>query len=123
MGSKFRNVLEILERYSVGITFNTHTSPQNGMLKLTNSQPQTRHTLDIHLHTHLPELTSLIRDRALVLYFKPFASIRLSALAAAFGVGEAEMERMVVGLIGSGGVKGRVDRRRGVSDPFYLKQN
>lgn len=52
----------------------------------------------------------LIRSRAVALYFRPFATVKLEKMAAAFGwtIGETECE--VVRLIGEGDIKGRVDR-------------
>lgn len=79
---------------------------------------QARHYLDIFLYSHTADLTNLIRDRALVLYFRPFASIKLQRMSAAFGLTPDEMERTVVMLIQSGGIKGRVDRRNGVCSFF-----
>jgi COP9 signalosome complex subunit 1 len=69
----------------------------------------TRHALDINLSPHIQELVQQIRDRALVLYFQPFASIRLDRMALAFGLSADEVERLVVALIQGGKIKGRVD--------------
>ncbi|CAG7850328.1 COP9 signalosome complex subunit 1 Short=SGN1; Short=Signalosome subunit 1; AltName: Full=G protein pathway suppressor 1; Short=GPS-1; AltName: Full=JAB1-containing signalosome subunit 1; AltName: Full=Protein MFH [Serendipita indica DSM 11827] len=85
LASKFRNVLAILERQSA------------------------RHSLDNQLGPHIKNLTRLIKNRALVLYFGPFASIRLESLAAAFGLSTEETEKNVVALIQDGSIKGRVD--------------
>ncbi|KAF8578837.1 hypothetical protein K439DRAFT_443986 [Ramaria rubella] len=87
MGSRFKTVLELLERYS------------------------TRHYFDIHLSPHVQELTALIRDRALVLYFQPFQSIRLSRMGDAFGMDVNEIEAQVVRLIQAGQILARVDSR------------
>lgn len=85
MSSKFKTVLDLLERYS------------------------SRHYLDIHLSIHVKELATRIKNNALVLYFKPFASVRLESLASAFGLPLNEMERNIVALIQDGSIKGRVD--------------
>jgi COP9 signalosome complex subunit 1 len=85
MASKFRIVLQLLDRHSA------------------------RHLLDLQLNHHVKALTKLIKDRALVLYFGPFASIRLDSLADAFGLTPEETERSVVTLIQEGSIKGRVD--------------
>ncbi|KAH8112809.1 26S proteasome subunit RPN7-domain-containing protein [Phellopilus nigrolimitatus] len=87
MSSKFKIVLELLEKYSA------------------------RHDLDVHLAAHIHDLRNLIRDRALVLYFQPFATVKLQKMAAAFGLEVKEIEMLVVGLIQSGNIKGRVDSR------------
>lgn len=91
MASKFRTVLELLERYS------------------------TRHLLDNQLYNHVKDLTRRIKDRALVLYFEPFASIRLESLAGAFGLTTEETEKNVVALIQDGSIKGRVDSHNKVN--------
>jgi len=85
MGSRFKDVLSLLDRFS------------------------TRHYLDIHLSTHVKNLTTLIRDKCLVMYLQPFASIRLELMSVAFGWTVEEVEKAVVGLIQSGDIKARVD--------------
>lgn len=91
MASKFRVVLQLLDKYSA------------------------RHLLDLQLHQHVKALTKMIKDRALVLYFGPFASIRLDSLAEAFGLTPEETEKSVVTLIQEGSIKGRVDSHNKVS--------
>ncbi|KAF4579650.1 hypothetical protein EYR40_000174 [Pleurotus pulmonarius] len=90
MNSNFKTCLELLNRYS------------------------TRHFIDIHLSAHVTGLTNLIRDWAVVLYFQPFATIKLERMSAAFGWTVEEVERHVVALIQSGDIKGRVDSRNKV---------
>ena len=85
MSSKFKTVLDLLERYS------------------------SRHYVDLHLSIHVKELATRIKNNALVLYFKPFASVRLESLANAFGLPLDEMERNIVASIQDGSIKGRVD--------------
>jgi len=83
--ANFKTVLELLSRYS------------------------TRHQIDIHLAPHVIELTNLIRNWAVVLYFQPFATIRLDRMSAAFGWTVDEVEAQVVALIRNGSIQGRVD--------------
>ncbi|KDR76888.1 hypothetical protein GALMADRAFT_245996 [Galerina marginata CBS 339.88] len=85
MNSNFKTVLELLNRYS------------------------TRHYADIHISQHVHDLTSLIRNSAVVLYFQPFASIKLDRMSAAFGWTIEEVEYHVVNLIQAGDIQGRVD--------------
>ncbi|KAG8922261.1 hypothetical protein FRC01_014268 [Tulasnella sp. 417] len=85
MGSKFKDVLLLMERYS------------------------SRHLLDIHLAHHVPTLAQQIRNRALVLYFQPFATVHLERMAAAFGMELADMEANIVKLIEEGLIKARID--------------
>ncbi|KAI0697628.1 PCI-domain-containing protein [Cerioporus squamosus] len=87
MNNRFKTVLEILDRYSA------------------------RHSLDVHLYGHMPAITNLIRSKALVQYFQPFASIRLERMSQAFGWSVEELEQQVVSLIQSGEIKARVDRQ------------
>ncbi|KAM6501367.1 26S proteasome subunit RPN7 domain containing protein [Amanita muscaria] len=85
MGSNFRTVLELLTRYSA------------------------RHYLDVHLSPHVQQLTNMIRNWAVVLYFQPFKSIRLDRMADAFGWTVEEVEQSVVNLIQTNQIQGRVD--------------
>ncbi|KAH9474510.1 COP9 signalosome complex subunit 1 [Psilocybe cubensis] len=85
MNSNFKTVLELLNRYS------------------------TRHGIDIHLSPHINDLATAIRNRALVLYFQPFATIKLERMSAAFGWTVEEVEQHVVNLIQAGDIQGRVD--------------
>ncbi|KAI0299370.1 G protein pathway suppressor 1 [Multifurca ochricompacta] len=85
MASNFRAVLELLERFSA------------------------RHLLDPLLGPHVANLTALIRSRAVVLYFQPFATIRLERMSAAFGWTVEDTEKEVVALIQRGDILGRVD--------------
>ncbi|KAF8893072.1 26S proteasome subunit RPN7-domain-containing protein [Infundibulicybe gibba] len=95
MGSNFKAVLELLSRYS------------------------TRHCIDIHLSVHVQELTNLIRDCAVALYFQPFGSIKLERMSAAFGWSIEEVEHHVVALIQSGSIQGRVDSQNKI---LYAKK-
>ncbi|KAI9513524.1 26S proteasome subunit RPN7-domain-containing protein [Russula earlei] len=85
MASNFRAVLGLLEKFSA------------------------RHLLDPLLGPHVANLTALIRTRAVVLYFQPFATIRLDRMSAAFGWTVEDTEREVVALIQRGDIHGRVD--------------
>ncbi|KAG6816086.1 hypothetical protein H0H87_008748 [Tephrocybe sp. NHM501043] len=85
MSSDFKTVLELLNRYS------------------------TRHLIDIHLAPHIQELIDQIRNWAVVLYFQPFATIKLDRMSKAFGWTIEEVEKNVVQLIQSGKIQGRVD--------------
>ena len=65
--------------------------------------------LDPLLGPHVGNLTALIRSRAVVLYFQPFATIRLERMSTAFGWTVEDTEREVVSLIQRGDILGRVD--------------
>ena len=57
---------------------------------------------------------NLIRNSAVVLYFQPFATIKLDRMSAAFGWTIEEVEYHVVNLIQSGNIQGRVDSQNKV---------
>ncbi|KAJ7028669.1 26S proteasome subunit RPN7-domain-containing protein [Mycena alexandri] len=95
LSSNFKTVLELLNRYS------------------------SRHSLDIYLTSHVVELTNMIRNWAVVLYFQPFASIKLDRMSGAFGWTVEEVEEQVVNLIQSGSIHGRVDSQNKI---LYAKQ-
>ncbi|KAF7366739.1 PCI domain-containing protein [Mycena sanguinolenta] len=95
LSSNFKTVLELLNRYS------------------------SRHALDIYLAPHVTELTNMIRNWAVVLYFQPFASIKLDRMSGAFGWTVDQVEEQVVSLIQSGAIHGRVDSQNKI---LYAKQ-
>ncbi|KAF5373404.1 hypothetical protein D9615_009517 [Tricholomella constricta] len=95
MASDFKKVLDILSRHS------------------------TRHLIDIHLAPHINELTDLIRNWAVVLYFQPFATIKLDRMSKAFGWTLEEVERHVVQLIQAGSIQARVDSQNKI---LYAKK-
>ena len=61
------------------------------------------------LGPHVVNLIALIRARAVVLYFQPFATIQLERMSVAFGWTVEDTEREVVALIQRGDIHGRVD--------------
>lgn len=56
----------------------------------------------------------------MVLYFQPFATIKLDRMSAAFGWTIEEVEHHVVNLIQSGDIQGRVDSQNKVRGDFYF---
>ncbi|KAG6895799.1 hypothetical protein C0992_012463 [Termitomyces sp. T32_za158] len=95
MGSNFKTVLELLNRYS------------------------TRHLVDIHLAPHIIEIIDQIRNWAVVLYFQPFSTIKLDRMSKAFGWSLEEVEKNVVQLIQNGSIQGRVDSQNKI---LYAKK-
>jgi hypothetical protein len=71
--------------------------------------------MDIHLSPHVHDLINLIQNWAVVLYFQPFASIKLDRMSAAFGWTVEEVEHHVVSLIQAGQIQGRVDSQNKAS--------
>lgn len=90
MASKFSAVLDLLERYS------------------------TRHWADIHLAPHVLNLINLIKNRAIVLYFQPFTSIKMDRMSKAFGWSVQQLEDAVVMLIQTGEIQARLDKQNKV---------
>lgn len=92
-------------------------------IKIYNSElsflHQTRHYVDIHIYSHVYDLTNLIRNVAVVLYFQPFQTIRLDRMSAAFGWTVDEVEKEVVALIQSGQIQGRVDSQNKASETCW----
>eukprot|EP00775_Hariotina_reticulata_P007615 gene7612-7817_t len=64
---------------------------------------------DIHLHDHAAALYREIRTKALVQYTAPFSSVDLTKMAAAFNTSVSALEKELVGLIGDGQIKARID--------------
>jgi COP9 signalosome complex subunit 1 len=115
MNSNFKVVLELLSRYSVrSFCYSCLTSSLCFVF-------QTRHYIDVHLSTHVHDLMDLIRNWAVVLYFQPFATIKLDRMSAAFGWTIEEVEYHVVNLIQSGNIQGRVDSQNKVR-AYYASQ-
>lgn len=83
--------------------------------------------IDLHLHTHVPTLLDMIRDRCILQYFQPYSSVSLEKMGSVFGCDVKEMEGVVSKLISSGGMDGmkfggrvRIDahaKTLGVEDP------
>ncbi|VDB96657.1 unnamed protein product [Peniophora sp. CBMAI 1063] len=90
LGSRFRAVITLLDTHS------------------------TAFALDPLLAPHAPALAYQIRARALALYFRPFSTIKLEKMSAAFGWSVTETEKEVVSLIKTGEIQGRVDSREKV---------
>ncbi|XP_006455086.1 hypothetical protein AGABI2DRAFT_209370 [Agaricus bisporus var. bisporus H97] len=95
VGSNFKTTLALLSRYS------------------------TRHYIDVHISSHVYELTNKIKNSAVVLYFQPFSSIKLDRMSKAFGWNVETVEEHVVNLIQSGEIQGRIDSQNKV---LYAKK-
>ena len=62
--------------------------------------------IDLHLHSHVPVLLDMIRDRCILQYFKPYSSVSLEKMGNVFGCTVKEMEEAVSKLIVNGGMDG-----------------
>jgi hypothetical protein len=56
-------------------------------------------SLDMHLHSHLPALLDMIRDRCIAQYFRPYSSVSLGRMGRVFGCTALEMEGVVAKLL------------------------
>jgi len=65
--------------------------------------------LDMYLAPHVERLIVRIRDRALVQYFRPFVSVKIPAMAAAFKLDVPSLERQLVHLIAENHIQARID--------------
>lgn len=58
--------------------------------------------IDIHLHSHVPALLDMVRDKCIEQYFQPYSSASLEKMGNVFGCTLKEMEMVVVKLISNG---------------------
>lgn len=65
--------------------------------------------LDAVLAPHLDTLLGLVRRRALVLYFKPFQTVRMERMARDVGCPMEELEQELYGLVMDGQLLARID--------------
>ncbi|ORY47677.1 PCI-domain-containing protein [Rhizoclosmatium globosum] len=70
--------------------------------------------LDMYLNSHIPQLYTLIRRRAIVQYIHPFEAVDLKKMSVAFGGSSSEtdvalLESEVANLVSDGVVKARID--------------
>lgn len=104
--NNFKEGLRGLEKHSVSRC----TVLECATAQLTSSpRSQTRQELDPHLAPHLHALYHMIRSRALLAYFTPFATVSITRMAEAFGWAEDYLLVQVTDLIGRGEMKARVD--------------
>lgn len=67
--------------------------------------------LDIHLAPHVDKLLDKIRGQAMIEYFKPFTSVKLDSMAAAFNQSPEAIEQQLVALIADRRIDARIDRQ------------
>lgn len=130
---KYKTALDLLETHSVSrpgpacLRLPSVARLVNDFLQLADrvgspSLPlQSRHLLTPHLAPHLSNLTASVRRKALIQYFTPFESVKLSRMGAAFGMKEDEVLKLVIELVGSGEIDGRIDLPNKVSIACYVR--
>ena len=68
--------------------------------------------LDIHVGKHVHKLFSLIRQKALIQYTKPFSALSLTTMASAFNCDSVEnLEKEIADLITADKIRARIDSR------------
>jgi COP9 signalosome complex subunit 1 len=65
--------------------------------------------LDVYMAPHVAKLYGMIRSRALVQYFTPFASVRMPLMADAFSTTVPELQKELSELIMKKEIKARID--------------
>eukprot|EP00808_Paulinella_micropora_P020896 g32474.t1 len=65
--------------------------------------------LDPFLHKHVPKLFLLIRERAIMQYFRAFTTLKLEPMAKVMGLKVPELQTHLANLIGDGRISARID--------------
>lgn len=65
--------------------------------------------LDLYLAPHVHKLISKIYDRALTQYFRPFTSVKLASMAAAFSMEVPQLQNQLAYLIADNKIQARID--------------
>jgi len=66
-------------------------------------------SLDIYLSKHVHKLYGRFSDNAVIQYFRPFVSVKIPEMAAAFDVKVPEIEAHLASLIADGRIQARID--------------
>jgi COP9 signalosome complex subunit 1 len=105
--SHFRQFLE-LEPHVREIMISFYESRYKTCLNLLETHKNDL-LLDLYLHSHVEQLYTNIRKRALVQYFKPFSFVNMHKMADAFGCQIQDFETEIMHLISSGFLPARID--------------
>jgi len=65
--------------------------------------------LDMYLAPHVHKLINKIYDRALTQYFRPFTSVKLTSMAAAFSMDVPQLQNQLAYLIADNKIQARID--------------
>mmetsp|Transcript_40586 Transcript_40586/g.127951 ORF Transcript_40586/g.127951 Transcript_40586/m.127951 type:complete len:214 (-) Transcript_40586:2348-2989(-) len=65
--------------------------------------------LDMYMNPHVDKLYEMIRSKALVQYFTPFASVQMPLMAQAFSTNVADLQKELTQLIMKKEIKARID--------------
>lgn len=111
-GTGFREVLEMVSPWRAILSDYTSSRYASAFGYL-DAMTQDR-KLDFHLGAHWDELLGEVRDRAIVQYFTPFLSIRLSSLMDVFGMDAPTLDSHIIRLIQHNRLQARIDRQEKV---------
>ena len=65
--------------------------------------------LDMYMNAHVDKLYAMIRSKALIQYFMPFASVKMPTMSEAFGTTVPELQKELTELIMKKDIKARID--------------
>jgi COP9 signalosome complex subunit 1 len=65
--------------------------------------------LDMYMNPHVEKLYGMIRSKALIQYFTPFASVQMPMMAQAFSTSVPELQKELTELIMKKDIKARID--------------
>jgi len=104
---EFRKLLELRPMWPPIIQAYLTSKYSLAFRRLADMEPEFQ--LDIHLHRHSARIIALARDRAIVQYTRPFASVRIPHIAKMFDVEVQVMEAQLANLIADGQIEARID--------------
>jgi len=78
--------------------------------------------LDMYLGPHVDDLIVQIVNKGLVQYFRPFTSVKIPKMAAAFEMPVPELERHLITLISDNHLQGRIDSHNKVLHARHADQ-
>jgi len=75
--------------------------------------------LDMYMNAHVDKLYNMIRSKALIQYFTPFASVQMEMMAQAFSTTVPELQKELTELIMKKDIKARIDSHNKI---IYARQ-
>lgn len=105
--TEFKNLLELVPIWRKIIT-DFSKSKYAACFEALQSQ-KNELLLDCYLGHHIPRLFHTLLEKALIQYFRPFTSVKIPGMAAAFNMDVPEMESHLVNLIADGKIQARID--------------
>jgi len=75
--------------------------------------------LDVYMNAHVDKLYAMVRSKALIQYFTPFASVQMPMMAQAFSTTVPELQKELTQLIMKKDIKARIDSHNKI---IYARQ-